>query len=352
MFLLVAVSSSAEPNNRTSLRVLHFLPKAAVEFTEDTQSFTLQVGEHHGSHTLVQVISSAKGHPSPLAIVEDFSRVEGRILFIDVHGVQLDLPKSAEKTSADSASLYRGHSIAEIKDSQSDLLTNEILAKPGDPNYDEVASILPPIRKFNTYSFVGTPEAFDKVGFSYGGRSPDFDPAAYFPEINRIRERGEVLDGLVGGYLPALRFVYSESPVRWIEMLALAPFRISNSNHRIQPVWYRLAEVENGALKSIRYVDSYHPFPPRTDYDAGLFYKDLADLKSGWDQILRTSMQIDVPDKRLANMARLSLIRAIMTRIGDYPKYGVFDRDYGGSEHDGFPDTFTVETTAMLDWRK
>jgi hypothetical protein len=61
-------------------------------------------------------------------------------------------------------------------------------------------------------------------------------------------------------------------------------------------------------------------------------------------------MQIDVPDKRLANMARLSLIRAIMTRVGDYPKYGVFEKDYGGSEHDGFPDTFTVETTAMLDW--
>ena len=281
MCLLAAVSSPAEPNSRTSLRVLNFLPNSAVEFTEEAQSFRLQVGEHHGSHTLVQVISSAKGHPGPLAIVEDFSRVEGRIVFIDVHGVQLDLPKSAEKTSAASASLYRGHSIAEIKASQSDLLANEILANPGDPSYDEVASILPPIRKLTTYSFVGTPDTFDKVGFSYDGRTPDFDPTAYFPDINQIRERGKVLDDLVDGYVPALRFVYPESPVRWIEMLAFAPFRISNSNRRIQPVWYRLAEVENGTLKSIRYIDSYHPFPPRTDYDATLFYKDLADLKFG-----------------------------------------------------------------------
>jgi hypothetical protein len=268
MFLLAAAYSPAEPNNTTGLRVLHFLANSTVEFIDDTQSFKLQIGEHHTAHTLVQVISSAKGHPSPLAIVEDFSQVERRILFVDVQGVQLDLPKSAEKTSGDSAALYRGHSIDEIKKSHSDLLADEILAKSSDPTYDEVASILPPIRKLPTYSFVGTSETFDQVGFSYGGRTPDFDPAAYFPEINRTRERGEVLDGLVGGYLPALRFVYPESPVRWIEMLAFAPFRVSNGNNRIQPVWYRLAEVENGTLKSIRYVDSYHPFPPRTNYDA------------------------------------------------------------------------------------
>lgn len=232
--LLAAVPSAAEQSNRTALRVLRFLSNSAVEFTDGAQSFTLQLGEHHSSHTLVQVIPSAKAHPSRFAILEDFSQVEGRILFIDVHGVQLDLRKSAEKTSADSAALYRGHSIAEIKDSDSDLLADEILANSGDPAYDEVASILPPIRKLTTYSFVGTPDTFDKVGFNYGGRTPNFDPAANFPVINGIRERDEVLDGLVGGYLPALRFVYPESPDRWIEMLAFAPFRISNSNNRIQ----------------------------------------------------------------------------------------------------------------------
>lgn len=40
----------------------------------------------------------------------------------------------------------------------------------------------------------------------------------------------------------------------------------------------------------------------------------------------------------------------MMTRVGDFPKYGVLDRDYAGSEHDGFPDTFNVDTTAMLEW--
>jgi hypothetical protein len=40
----------------------------------------------------------------------------------------------------------------------------------------------------------------------------------------------------------------------------------------------------------------------------------------------------------------------MMTRVGAFPKYGAVDKDYAGSEHDGFPDTFTVDTTAMLEW--
>jgi len=49
-------------------------------------------------------------------------------------------------------------------------------------------------------------------------------------------------------------------------------------------------------------------------------------------------------------MARFGLVRDLMTRVGDFPKYGAVDKDYAGSEHDGFPDTFTVDTTAMLEW--
>ena len=55
-------------------------------------------------------------------------------------------------------------------------------------------------------------------------------------------------------------------------------FRISNNNDRIQPVWYRVVHVENGQFKWARYIDSYHPFPPRTDYDPKVFYRDLVNL--------------------------------------------------------------------------
>ena len=61
-------------------------------------------------------------------------------------------------------------------------------------------------------------------------------------------------------------------------------------------------------------------------------------------------MQVQLPDERLSNMARFGLVREMMTRTGDFPHYGVVDRNYAGSEHDGFPDAFTVATEAMLSW--
>jgi hypothetical protein len=159
-----------------------------------------------------------------------------------------------------------------------------------------------------------------------------------------------VREGLVGGYLPILRFVYPESEGNWSEVIAFAPFRTSNGNDHVQPVWYRIARIENHLLKWTRYIDSYHPFPPRTDYDPSIFYNDLWQLNSGWKEMLRHAMRIEVPDERVANMARFALVREMMTRVNDSPKYGAVDKDYAGSEHDGFPDTFTVDTAAMLEW--
>ena len=139
----------------------------------------------------------------------------------------------------------------------------------------------------------------------------------------------------------------------WTEMLAYAPFRKFEGNDRIQPVWYRVSRIERGELQWVRYVDTYVDFPMRADDDPRnppAFYRDLEGLERGWDALLAQGMQVDLPDKRMQHMARFGLVRSIMTRIGDFPKYGVLDRNYGGAEHDGFPDTFNVETTAMLDW--
>jgi hypothetical protein len=133
-------------------------------------------------------------------------------------------------------------------------------------------------------------------------------------------------------------------------MVAFAPLRITNNNDRIQPVWYRIVHVESGAVKWSHYVDSYHPFPPRTEFDPKVFYRDLIELNNGWNKTLAPAMKIHVPDERLENMGRFALVRDLMTRVGDFPKYGAVDKDYAGSEHDGFPDTFTVDTAAMLDW--
>jgi hypothetical protein len=346
----VLILSCATKANATDLSISEFVNDSSVRVASGQQKAELRIGEHLGAWTLVEVIQDKSGKSASYAVFEDFSHPDGHIVFVDRTGVQLNLSKSSEPTSADPSTLYRNHTLAQIMDSAPDLLGNEILAKPGDPEYEEVAAVFPPLRKIKTYSFVGTHETPDKVGFVYGGRTPNFDPAPYYPAINKLRDDGKVLDGLVGGYLPILRFVYPESEGNWTEMLAFAPLRISNNNDRIQPVWYRVVRIENGQLKWAKYIDSYHPFPPRTEYDPKIFYRDMVNLHTGWMSLLQQGMKINLPDERVANMARFSLVRDMMTRVGDFPHYGAFDKDYFGNEHEGFPDTFTVDTAAMLDW--
>ncbi|HEX6773123.1 MAG TPA: hypothetical protein VF126_13925 [Acidobacteriaceae bacterium] len=350
IFFLIASLGSASALETP--RVVRFTSPDSVEVSVGGGKLaSLRPGEQLGRWTLMALIGNAVGHPGKLAVMEDFSTMNGELVFVDDAGVKLDLPKASEPTSPDpSKPLYFGHTIEEVMKSPTDLLGNDMLSRRGDPDYAQVASALPPIQKMQTYGFVGTEQTFDKVGFEYGGRTPDFDPAIYFDSVAASRDNRTVRTGLVGGYLPVIRFVYPEADNSWVEMLAFAPLRISNQNDRIQPVWYRVAHIDHGALKWVKYIDSYQPFPPRTAYKSSGFYEDLMLLHSGWNKVLSPAMQIDVPDPRFSNMARYSLIEEMSTRIGDYPKYGVLDRNYGGSEHDGFPDTFTVDTTAMLEW--
>jgi hypothetical protein len=328
--------------------VLNISAARVVVATADGQTNILQTGQRLGNWTLMAVVRA--GLDRPLAVFEDFSQTNGHLVLADVDGVKVDLPKSSEPTWAEPKGLYRGHRLEEVFNSERDLLGEEILAKPGDPAYADVASCFAPISKTYTYTFVGTHDCLEKVGVFYGGITANLDPAAQIPGIRKVRDARRVLDGLLGGWLPAVRFVYPEKPGVWSEWTIYAPLRVENGNQRVQPVWYRLCRVEDNTLRWVRYFDSYLPFPPRLEQPAEAFYEELLSLRTGWNQRLAQGMQIDVPDQRLAQLARHSLVREMITRVGPFPKYGVFDRSYGGSEHDGFPDVFNADTTAMLGW--
>src|SRR5262249_43606718 len=107
-FLTLATFANATESHSTTLRVLRFLPNSSVQLSDGSSTFTLRPGEHHNSWTLVQSIPSSATPPTPYAVLEDFSRLDGHLLFVDSRGIQLDLPKSAEKTSAPASSLYLG----------------------------------------------------------------------------------------------------------------------------------------------------------------------------------------------------------------------------------------------------
>ncbi len=344
----LAIALSAMPARGEPPRVVTVSRPDEVTVTAAGSPSTLSLGGRIGSWTFMgDTVTPGSGQA---AVFEDFTDVCGHLLVVGPAGVIADLPKSCASSFAATTGLYRGHPHADVMQTDGDLLGGEILARPGDPSYAEVAACLPPIARMFTYTFVGTPDSADKVGFEYGGRSPTFDPAVFIPAIRGVREKLAVGDGLVGGWLPVVRFVYPEAPGTWSELLAFAPFRMVNGNRWAQPVWYRVARIEDRRLQWVRYFDTYIPFPPRTDRPAAPFYGDLLAMKAQWESRLAGAMRIAVPDPRLADLARLSLVRAMITHVGDEPKYGVLDRNYGGTEHDGFPDTFNTETATLCDW--
>ena len=50
-------------------------------------------------------------------------------------------------------------------------------------------------------------------------------------------------------------------------------------------------------------------------------------------------------------MSKHAFARELMVRPGGvYPKYGAVDRDYYGSEYDGFQDVFTSAVYTNLEW--
>jgi hypothetical protein len=58
-----------------------------------------------------------------------------------------------------------------------------------------------------------------------------------------------------------------------------------------------------------------------------------------------------VPDASWIDMSKHAFAKELMVRPGGvYPKYGAVDRDYYGSEYDGFQDIFTMSTYANLEW--
>lgn len=282
------------------------------------------------------------------AIWEDFSSHEGGLAFVRPDGSTDIWPKTAVGAGATPSTTGRGTTLDEVLHSDHDVLGRRMLEGEADPEFGKVADALPPIRRMPQYAFVGTDHNADKTVFERGGRSPNFDPAIVEPGIAAARDRDDVLDGLVGGWLPVVRFVYQDGP-HWWEYVAFAP--TTGDHPTVQRVWHRVARIEDGRPVRVQYVDTYPPASPRTEpADARLFYPDLLACARSWQRVLADAPTIDVPDERLVAQARHSLVRARITRVGDFPKYGVLDRMYGAAEHDGFQDTFNADVTASVLW--
>ncbi len=303
-------------------------------------------------------------------VYEDLRIRDGAITFTNSSGRGRVLRKSAEATFSEAGIPYLGLDLKEIRLSSRDLLADRLLRDGDDPMPEQVRAAAPPLESdpagdpytgnpqspgppyqgrlpWNT--FVGTKECLDTMPVEPGGSTRTYYfPSQEFPEVTpeMVPRRFE---GLVGGWLPVVRKVMPISETGYVEALIFGD--VEAHDEFIVQTWHRTARFENGKLVKAVYGFSYPSFPPARSAPAPeSFYRALLLCATYWEKELEDFSHIEIPNRDYVDMARHAFVKELMVRPhGVCPKYGAVDRDYYGSETDGFQDTFTSSVSANLE---
>src|SRR5579862_4025725 len=285
---------------------------------------------------------------------EDLRTREGSLVYVSSTGETRVLTKSAEASMAEGTP-YLGLALKEIGVSSPDLLADRLLQN-GDPDPEMVKSAAPPMasaeknpRTWTT--FVGTKEAYDVTPVYHSGNTRTYHPIQYSPELREALKKGQLYDGLVGGWMPAVRKVITTSDRAYWEVILFGDVG-ENKNKYIVHTWHRTALVEDGKIAKVVYGHSYPAYPPgREDPQPEEFYRALLAFSEYWDEQLHDFASASLPGQDWIDMSKHSFVKELMTRPGGiYPKYGAVDRDYAGSEYDGFQDIFTSAIYTNMEW--
>jgi hypothetical protein len=287
-------------------------------------------------------------------IYEDLRSRDGSFIFASSTGGARGLPKSAEASMAE-GSPYFGLALKEVALAPADLLADRLL-KDGDPDPELVKSAAPPMasaeknpRTWTT--FVGTKEAYDVTPVYRSGSTRTYHPVQYAPELHEALNKGQLYDGLVGGWMPAVRKVIPVSEKAYWEVIVFGDVGVNKTKYIVH-TWHRTALVADGKLAKVVYGRSYPAFPPgRNDPQPEEFYRALLAFAEYWDRQLHEMASAVLPERAWVDLSKHSFAKELMTRPGGiYPKYGAVDRDYAGSEYDAFQDIFTSAIYTNMEW--
>lgn len=291
-------------------------------------------------------------------VYEDQTQREGVITF--VRGDEaLVLTKRLAACFDDITPQYLGLALKDICLADADLLADKLLTH-GDPDPEEVRRAAPPAgwnfkadelgTRMAWTNFVGTRQQSDTMPVFPNGRVRGYRPEHDFPELVGDDMAKKRWEGLLGGWLPAIHKIIEISQTRYYDLLIFAD--VSATDPLMVQTWHRTIQYDNGKPVKTAFAHSYAPFPPRrTAPEAAAFYRGLLDFAGYWQTEVKDQAAVTLPDAALGDMVTHAFTKELMTRPGgDYPKYGVVDRDYFGPEYDGFQDTFTSSLYANLEW--
>lgn len=311
-----------------------------------------------GGHTLMCEFTLESTH---WKVYEDLRTREGSITYVSSAGARV-LTKSAEASFTEEPTPYLGLALKDIGTSPRDLLAERLLEGGDDPDPAKVKASAPPLGsvppngpswRLPWDTFVGTKECFDTMPVFPGGSTRTYHPVQFFPETNQPQDKKtprKRFDGLVGGWIPAVRKVFPEAENAYAEIVVFGD--VEARDKFIVQTWHRTARVENGRITKVVYGYSYPEFPTaRVDPQPGGFYRALLIFTAYWEKLLADFVSVSIPKPVWVDMSRHAFAKELMARPGGvYPKYGAVDRDYYGSEYDGFQDIFTSSVYTNLEW--
>lgn len=290
---------------------------------------------------------------------EDRRTPEGAIRFVSSSSESLTLGKRLEAAYAEEGPAYMGLDLADIAMADADLLADKLLAR-GDPDPQEVRRAAPPLAsamkldQFGTRmpwtGFVGTRQAGDTMPIFPNGRSRTYRPEHDFPALTGETLSPRRKEGMLGGWLPAIHKVIERPEGGHYDLLCFAD--VDYQGRFYVHTWHRNQQIENGRIVRETFGDSHADFAPRrVDPSADAYYRALLRFARYWAAEMADIVPVTLPDQSWGDMVAHAFAKEVIVRPdGTYPKYGVVDRDYYGSEYDGFQDTFTSSLSANLEW--
>lgn len=277
---------------------------------------------------------------------------EGWVVYYDDRPLTAYAP--ADLFTTEARNPWGGMDADTVLDSGRDLLTEQLLSE-GEPDFDRVRRLLPPVEK-DAYVFLSGAASWSGVdvhldtGALYpqaigGNRKPAplFTPVSVDGKLGLIRPRFFLL----GGRLPVLFAVHTDG-TDVLEFLYFAEpgdpdrdpvIRIRTKRYPVQAPEQFTVHYSIAALS--REVTS-RQMPPED------FYCALGDTVAYWLRFEASAAQIRLPEKRLERIIAGTQMSCAVTFAGDHAHYG--HRVYGEEVHDNFPPNYlwSLEACCLL----
>lgn len=294
---------------------------------------------------------------------DDLSIPNGSVTLTSPKGEQYSLTRYLE-SYAQPDELFFGENLTEICEAAEDILANKLLEN-GDPDPSEIQQASVPVGSeflgFYGYEgrigwtvFIGTPDSTEVMPLNDGSTRTNYDVELLVAELGGKTQNHT--EGFLGGAVPITVFHYplentsDPNPTSYVEAVVFADS--TSKSQRLFSTYSRVLVVEDGKVSNITYSGPYRPYgtfrkpPTEEQFNAALIRTYLK-----WIDYLSPGLSLSIPEQDAADFALHAFAKEAMVRgRGITPRYGAVDRDYDGTEYDGFQDIFTASLRANLDW--